>query len=265
MPAKGIISSTPFESEIALIIKDNVDRIRNELSGTRRVLEYDLKPKPFEIINDTYYDTKDKFLREKRITLRIRKIDDTLLISTKSDIRKIAENIIQRRELERPWSYNSIRMIARNLKLKTPTVSISNFQRVPISRVLATMALDVNQQRRTERKPRDIVTRGEIPFSVAEMAIDGVTYAFEDLKVGFSEIEVEAKAPRSLSKIREIADALVSKYRPSLQQWFHGKFVTGLAIQRLVKTRVLQNYLANSDLGPDAFELIDRTIRSRKF
>src|SRR5713101_3727055 len=90
MPINGTISSRGFESEIALIIKNNSDRIRNKLSRTQHVSAYDLKPQPSQVIQDTYYDTKERFLREKRVTLRVRRVDDTLLLSTKSDIRRIA-------------------------------------------------------------------------------------------------------------------------------------------------------------------------------
>jgi inorganic triphosphatase YgiF len=230
------------------------------------VSEYDLKPKPCQVIQDTYFDTRERFLREKRISLRIRRMDDTLLLSIKSDIRRIAGDIIQRREMERPWSYNSIRVLARNLKLNFPIMSSSKFQNRPVLRILATMGLEVIQERLTHREPRDIVIRDKVPVSIlAELAIDHVTYDFGDISVGLSEIEVEAKAARSLSKVREIADALVSKYSPSLQQWFHGKFVTGLAIQKLLKTEAFRSSLVNGDLGPEAFQLIERAIRSRRF
>jgi len=265
LPTKGSTSSRAFESEIALIIKNNSDQIRDELSRTQHVSEYDLKPKPSQIIQDTYYDTKERFLREKRITLRIRRIDDTLLLSTKSDIRRIAGEIIQRREMERPWSYASIRALARSLKLYIPIMSSSKFQNLPVSRVLMTMGLEVIQERRTYREPREIVIRDKAPVSIlAELAIDHVTYDFGDISVGLSEIEIEAKAARSLSKVREIADALVSKYSPSLQQWFHGKFVTGLAIEKLLKTKAFRSSLVNGDLDPEAFQLIDHVIQSRR-
>jgi len=100
---------------------------------------------------------------------------------------------------------------------------------------------------------------------LAELAIDRVRYAFGDITVGLSEIEVEAKAARSLSRLREIVDALVSRYSPFLQQWFHGKFATGLAIQKLLKTKAFRSSLLNGDLGPEAFRLIEREIQSRKF
>lgn len=215
---------------------------------------------------NTYYDTKERFLREKRITLRIRRMDDRLLLSTKSYIRRIAGDIIQRREMERPWSYSSIRLLARNLKLNIPMMSSTKFQNLPLSRVLATMGLEVVQERLTRREPRDIVIRDQVPVSIlAELAIDRVRYAFGDITVGLSEIEVEAKAARSLSRLREIVDALVSRYSPFLQQWFHGEFVTGLAIQKLLKTKAFRSSLLNGDLGPEAFRLIEREIQSRKF
>lgn len=266
MPGKEIISSSSFESEIALIIKDNPVHIRNELAKAKHILDYDLTVKPSKIIHDTYYDTQEDFLRAKKISLRIRRVDDTLLISTKSDIRRVAGNLIQRREIEGPWSYNSIRLLARNLKLKVPTMSISQFQSISVSTALAAFGLNVVQERRTRRKARNLVIRGKTPASVlAELAIDYVTYTFAATEVGLSEIEIEAKAPRARSRVREIANALVSKYQPSLEQWFHGKFVTGLAIQQLMRTQALQNHIVKGDLGPEAFALIDRTIRSRKF
>ena len=238
----------------------------NDISRTRHVSEYDLKPKPSQVIEDTYYDTKERFLGERRITLRIRRMDDTLLLSTKSDFRRIAGDLIQRREMEQPWSYNSVRVLARNLKLYIPIMSSSKFQSLPASKVLGTMGLEVIQKRRTHRELRDIVIRDKVPVSIlAELAIDHVTYDFGDISVGLSEIEIEAKAARSLSTVREIADALVSKYSPSLHQWFHGKFVTGLAIQKLLKTKAFHSFLVDGDLGPEAFRLIERVIESRRF
>jgi hypothetical protein len=188
------------------------------------------------------------------------------LISTKSDVRRIRGNIIRRREIELQWSYESIRLLAKNLKLAPPKLSVSQFQRIPASRTLATMGLEIIQERRTRREARDVVRKGKTPGLVlAELAIDRVIYTFKDTKLGLSEVEVEAKSSRSLTTVRDIAKALVSKYQPVLQQWFHGKFVTGLALQKLLETKALQNYLVNCDLKPEAFELIDRTVRSRGF
>ncbi|TMI40197.1 CYTH domain-containing protein [Candidatus Bathyarchaeota archaeon] len=255
-----------FEAEIALIIKDDAGRIRKELAGIRRILEYELRLRPPRTIYDTYYDTRKNSLRRKKISLRTRRMGKTLIISTKSDIQIISGNIIRRRETELPWSYDSVCLLARTLRLKTPAISASRFQSIPPPRTLTTMGLNVIQERRTRREARDIVRRNKNPNStLAELAIDRVTYTFEDITVGLSEVEVEAKSPRSLANVQKIANMLISKYQPNLQQWFHGKFVTGLAIGKLLKIRALQSYLEKGRLGPKAFEAIDRTIRSRRF
>jgi len=154
----------------------------------------------------------------------------------------------------------------RNLKMRTPTLSISSFRNIPPSRVLASMGLTVIQERRTARVTRDVVERAKSPTStLAELAIDMVTYSFHHIKVGLSEVEVEAKSPGSLLNVHEIASTLVSKYHPILQQWFHGKFVTGLAIGKLLSIDALQRYLVKGNLGPKAFDVINRTIRSLEF
>jgi inorganic triphosphatase YgiF len=267
LSSKDTLSPAAFESEIALIIKDDADHTRKELAKLRNILEYDLKPKPPRIIYDTYYDTPENSLRQRKISLRTRKLSGNLLISTKSDVRRIRGNIIRRREIELPWSYDSIRRLAKNLKLPPPPkLSVSQFRRIPASRTLATMGLEIIQERRTRREARDVVRKGKTPALVlAELAIDRVIYTFKDTKLGLSEVEVEAKSSRSLATVRDIANALVSKYQPVLQQWFHGKFVTGLALRKLLETKALQNYLVNGDLKPEAFGVIDRTVRSRGF
>ena len=255
-----------FESEIVLIIKDDADHTRKEVAGLRHILEYDLRPKPRRTIYDTYYDTSENSLRERKISFRTRRVGGTLLISTKSDLRKVSGNIIRRRETELPWSYDSVRLLMRSLKMKTPTLSISRFRSIPASRVLASMGLNVIQERRTLREARNVIERNKSPTStLAELALDRVTYSFHHVKVGFSEVEVEAKSPGTLGNVQEIASTLISKYHPILQQWLHGKFVTGLAIGKLLRIHALQRYLVKGNLGPKAFDVIDRTIRSRGF
>jgi inorganic triphosphatase YgiF len=137
LSSKDRLSPAAFESEIALIIKDDADHTRKELAKLRDILEYELKPKPPRIIYDTYYDTPEDSLRQRKTSLRTRKLAGNLMISTKSDVRRIAGTIIRRREIELPWSYDSIRLLAKILKLTIPKSSVSQFQRIPASGTLA--------------------------------------------------------------------------------------------------------------------------------
>ncbi len=135
------------------------------------------------------------------------------MISTKSDVRRISGNVIRRSETELPWSYDSVRLLARTLELKTPSTSLSRFQSIPLSRTLKALGLHVIQERRTRREARDVVGQNENPVStLAELAIDRVTYSFQDVKVGFSEIELEARSSGGLAIVQTIANTLVSKY-----------------------------------------------------
>ena len=266
LPIGRLSPSHAFESEIPLIVKDAADRVREEIEDMGRVLEYDLRPKPPRSIHDTYYDTEENSLRNRKITLRTRRVSGSLLISSKSDIRKISGNVIRRKEVELPWSYDSVRLLAKNLKLRTHPPSISEFQRIPASRTLAAMGLEVVQERETRRNARNIFRRGARSTSIlAELAVDRVTYTFKRTKVGLSEVEIEAKAPGGLPSVREIANELLSRHRPYLEEWPYGKFVTGLAIMKRLKSKGFRPFLMGGRLKPGAFQLIERTIRSGIF
>ena len=263
MSVKGTSSSCAFESEIPLIIRDDAEHVRKNLASIGHLLDYDLRSKPARIIHDTYYDTRNNSLRQRKITLRTRKLGSTLFISSKSDIRRVSGNMVRRREIELPWTYDSVRLLVRNLQLKTLAEPRSDFQRVPISKTLAAMGLVAIQERRTRRVARDVIKRGSGPkLILAELAIDRVTYTLKGVKVGLSEVEIEAKSRDGFSAVREVANHLLSKYQPFLREWSHGKFVTGLAIARLMETKTFGRFLKNGALKPGAFQLIDRTIRS---
>jgi inorganic triphosphatase YgiF len=263
LSSKRPSSSRAFESEIPLIIKDDAENVRKNLTSIRHLLDYDLRPKPSRTIHDTYYDTRDNSLRQRKITLRTRKLGSTMLISSKSDIRRVSGNMVRRREIELPWTYDSVRLLARTLQLKPPAVPRSEFHRVPVSKALAAMGLGAIQERRTRRVARDVVKRGSgRALILAELAIDRVTYSFKGFKVGLSEVEIEAKSRGGFSAVREVADHLLSKYQPFLQVWSHGKFVTGLAIARLMEAKTFGRFLKNGALKPGTFQLIDRKIRS---
>src|SRR5438552_12102899 len=199
-------------------MEDETVNIRGELVGILQILYYDLRPKPSLVIYDTYYDTRKKSLRRRKISLRTRRLRGTLLISTKSDVRRISGNVIRRSETELPWSYDSVRLLARTLELKTPSTSLSRFQSIPPSRTLKALGLQTIQERRTRREARDVVGQSENPPStLAELAIDRVTYSFQEVKEGFSEVEVEEKSPRGWKEVQAIAITFAQKYQPLLK------------------------------------------------
>ena len=252
-----------FESEIALAIWDKAEDVAEDVAGLTSILEYDLRPGRSHRITDTYYDTVRGSLRTQRITCRVRRIDGRLYLSTKSDPTQIIGKGIRRREIEVPWSRPSLLYILRELKLKPLDSRITEFAKLTPSRVFAASGLVRTQRRLTKRQTRDVLLhRKRGARSFAELDIDDVTYQLNGRRIRLLELEIEAKARRALPRIRRITDELESLYPDSLREWAHGKFVTGLAIQRLLTQGRLQNLLHHDLLTPDAFVAIDHTIRT---
>src|SRR5881409_2123004 len=99
---------------------------------------------------------------------------------------------------------------------------------------------------------------------IVSNAIDRVTYHIGNYNISIFEVEVEEKAKGSSSVTSDLTKALLQAYQPSLQKWSHGKFVTGLAIQRLLETEPADNLLGQDRLKPEALGTIDRALRSTR-
>lgn len=259
--ANGSIRSGPFESEVSLLITNKGDDIVKDIAGLTSILEYDLKPRPVHRIRDTYYDTRLGLLRKKKIGLRIRRIDGKLLVSMKSNPQRIEGEGVRRIEIEAPWSPLSLARIQKTLK-NSPSKGKSRFSARSPSDAFASMGLVVIQERTTRRTVRDIF-RHDRPTRtpLAELGIDSVTFIGQR-KVRIFEVEIEAKGNRSPKKIQEIAKTLQSTYSGFLREWPYGKLATGLAIQNLLNSGVLQSYLEHDRLEAGAFPVIERSIMS---
>lgn len=254
-----------FEEEIVYLIINEDQDVTNDLMAISSIMGYDLRPKSVVKIRDTYFDTKKRLLQEQKINLRIRQVGKTLLLTMKSNPKRLSKRGIRRREVEIQWSYDSLARIAQHLKIQPPSLARSSFSRLTPSRVLAKMGLLAIQRRLTKRVTKDIV-RHDKPRSapLAELDIDDVTF-LEGTRVRVSMVEIEVKTGGSSGIVREIGETLASLYPGILKEWIHGKFVTGLVIRRLLKTGVLRKYLVDGQLRPEALPIIEYTMRKKAF
>ncbi len=263
-----MISAFPSSSEVetVLIVRDNPEEVLRNLAGLRSILNYRLKLLPPKTIHDTYFDTAKRSLQKKRINLRIREINGAVFISVKSGA-KLTQGGIRRKETELPWSNGNLARTARELHLKR--LAETNATQSPdlgARGSLVEMGLQVTQERQTRREVRDITSELDpTGLVLAELALDRVTYHFQHEDVSIFEVEVEAKAKNSALMVRDVTEKLLSTYNPMLQRWTHGKFVTGNAIGRLLRTGVLQGLLNDSVLRPEGLDSVDHFIRSRNF
>lgn len=253
------------EVEAVLIIKGDVDAVLKELAGLRSILNYRLEPGQSKIIHDRYFDTIDRRLRKRGANLRIREIDGSLFISVKSHTRRTLRGATARREIEVPWSKQNLLSLIKDLELEAdlalPERQFSDAD--PLAAMEAT-GLQLVQDRETRREVRDVSSVRKPDLVLAELAIDRVTYHIGNHNISIFEVEVEEKAKGSSSVISDVTKALLQAYQPSLQKWSHGKFVTGLAIQRLLETEPADNLLGQDRLKPEALGTIDRALRSTR-
>ncbi len=253
------------EVEAVLIIKGDVDAVLKELAGLRSILSYRLEPGQSKTIHDRYVDTIDRRLRKRGANLRIREIDGSLFISVKSHTRRTLRGATARIEIEVPWSKQNLLSLIKDLELEAdlalPERQFSDAD--PLAAMEAT-GLQLVQDRETRREVRDVSSERKPDLVLAELAIDRVTYHIGNHNISIFEVEVEEKAKGSSSVISDVTKALLQAYQPSLQKWSHGKFVTGLAIQRLLETEPADNLLGQDRLKPEALGTIDRALRSTR-
>ena len=253
------------EVEAVLIIKGDVDAVLKELAGLRSILNYRLEPGQSKTIHDRYFDTIDRRLRKRGANLRIREMDGSLFISVKSHTRRTLRGATARREIEVPWSKQNLLSLIKDLELEAdlalPERQFSDAD--PLAAMEAT-GLQLVQDRETRREVRNVSSVRKPDLVLAELAIDRVTYHIGNHNISIFEVEVEEKAKGSSSVISDLTKALLQAYQPSLQKWSHGKFVTGLAIQRLLETEPADNLLGQDRLKPEALGTIDRALRSTR-
>ena len=255
-------SSGKIETEFALIIKDHPLQNARRIANLSSILDYDLKHKRSFTIHDTYFDTVSNYFTRHLISFRVREFGRRTILSIKSSPQGLLGGGTNRLELELLWSLESLVQIARRFHLDPPSRELFKQSAGSPSRVLAATGLEVIQNRLTRRRSRDLMAfRKGDSFRFAELSIDDVTYSFADETVRFLEVEIEAKAAGALPRIRRVVQHLVFEH-PTLHVWAHGKFVTGLAIKKLLGRHRLSDLTIGGLIKPDAFGLIDRTVRS---
>src|SRR2546427_893148 len=250
------------EVEVVLIIHEDFDAVLNQLSSLRSIRNYRLEPGPSKTIRDTYFDTPDGRLRKRGTNVRIREIDGAFFISTKWGARRTLKGATLRKEVEVPWSERALRNLINDLKLElrgSPWLQSS--EATPIES-MKTIGLQIIQDRETKREVRYVSFGIKPTLVLAELAVDRVTYRIGNHNASIFEVEVEEKAKKSSSAVRDVTKALLHAYQPTLQKWSQGKFVTGLAIQRLLETEPVDHLLDHDRLRPEAFNKIEKIVRS---
>jgi inorganic triphosphatase YgiF len=246
------------EAEIKLLIlaehpTDIIDAVASlgELDGRR------LGPVRIRTLRDTYFDTPDLRLRERRFNLRLRNDDERLLATLKGPKTSLESGVVIRREVEAPWSAE----VAERILSLLADAAIDLNGRSDIADpgdALRAAGLVPVQIRRTRRHARHVLDGSGRSF--AELMLDAVTYLFGECEVRHHEVEIEARDVRDAAGLEPLADDLLKRFGGVLRRWRRGKLATGIAIRDLLEDGSLDGHVNDGTLDAHAYDLIDARI-----
>ena len=219
------------------------------------------------MIHDYYLDTEDWAVRRAGLGLRVRMIDDTPWITLKGPPTSLGSGIIERLEIELPWSAESRTRILEELRYRGINLSerrpeLEHTSPLPAMAALGLISL---QHRENYRAIRNIVSAEDDGGAVlAELVIDSVIFHLGRRMVGHHEVEIEAKSEGRLDVLEAVAEELLEVYAPQLQRWEHGKASTGLAAEKLLDQEEDFATLldAQGNLKPAVYGMIHRLLTS---
>ena len=258
------------ETEIALVIcSEDPSGVADGIAGLTHLAGYRLVDFGAIDIHDYYYDTPDRRLRLGGMSLRLRVLESSTLLTLKGPAKELAGGALERLEIEESWSRRSLTRVLQELGrrgIHLPLPPTFPEPEIPPSEVLGTMGLETVQHRRNQRSVRMVrssKSKGGGPL--AELVIDQVTYYLKPGQVQHHEVEIEAKGEGGLEVLQEVAGELLRSYPDSLSRWRYGKLSIGAAAEELLGRSPGRDLLdAKNRLKPDAYRRIRDLLDSAR-
>ena len=247
--------SSHAEYELVLMVRSlNPASVMEKISELTSLGDYRLVRNGIENLRDLYFDTPDHSLSRRRLNLRLRYLGSLARITLKQSPGLLTRNRNERRETELDWSPSSLSKImeaisSRGIRLETNASGVGD----PTDS-MKKLGLIVIQDRETKRASRGIVSVEGA--TLAELAIDSVTYHFAVGDIMLDEVEVEAKSKNGQEVVDEVAQYLTRMFGPELQRWKSGKLSTGMKIEKLLDNGRLKGMIEEGRLKQEAYGLL---------
>jgi len=253
-----------YEKEITLLIcSERSEELEKDLSSLSEVGGYHLSSGSYETIDDTYFDTADEALGARRYALRIRRTPAGHWITLKGPSSLTEWGGLERSEMEALWSEEALEKALREIdRLGVYPLRSANFDPIHPFETMKSLGFKIVQNRRLRRLCKAVTDRRAGP-EIAELAIDDVTYRFASREILHSEVEIEAKTAKGPSAVKELAEALMERYGPTLRRWPYGKLATGRAIEQLLLSGDLNDLMNGRRLMPTAYTVIAKLLSQR--
>lgn len=251
------------EHEATLFIaSDDPDDVARRIAGLPTIAGFHLLPQDPLVIRDIHFDSPDGALHARGLALRIRWTRRQTLVTLKGPSQALPGGALARTEIERPWSSEALRAVldaleAMEIRLPEPRQARGGSPR----KAMRSLGLEEIQDRETRRVPRSVLEVGSGGPAVAEVAIDAVVYHLHGARVRHHEVEIEAKAPRVETAVRDITAALLERFGPSLRRGLQSKLAIGLAVHELHRQGRLAPLLAaDGTLRPAAYDWMETVL-----
>jgi len=191
-------------------------KVFEEILKLKDIVGYKIK----EVINieetDTYFDTEELDLHRQELSYRIRKQDNTFLVTLKEKPVKTGsiysrfeeEEYIKEKDV--PNFYNS------SLKIKPVTKAKELAEGKKLLRIFA---ID-------KKRKRVVITKGKF---MIRLDMDTIQYLIDGSKKKECELEVEAKNT-SMEEVEKVEEFLRKKFRKKLKPSKRSKYERGLAL-----------------------------------
>lgn len=256
------IAVDSIESELTLLVSsDDPDVMLSKIGDMVSIDDYILGPVGSFLISDYYFDTPKGELSRQKWALRVRREGEHVWITIKGPSRESDGGILERTEMELPWSPKAFATLS-SLPV-TQSLSVSPFQKIETQgdalETFINAGLIVIQKRETRRVIKHIrhMMKNQV---IAELALDRVIYHIDGKALRHYEIEIESKGKEAASVLQHIAEYLLRLYPDELRKWPHTKFATGRAIQALLNEESFENTLGLNDLKSESYGLIEKHL-----
>ncbi len=262
------MSSASREIEITFAVAtDAPEAVLARLEAVGRLADFSLRHRQPENLRDVYLDLPARPLRQRGYALRVRHVDDRWLLCLKGRSRRRGL-AVERLELEGEptdlglWTRIRDELGADWPAALAPTAAATrDFAADPLP-ALQSAGFTPIQDRRTLRRPRDVMGNGNVTLAV--LAIDSVIYVVDGTPFRHHEVEIEAAAGTDDSTLDGIARALVATC-PELRLWQPSKLATGLALEALVRrAQAVPISDPDGNLLPQIYSLLQEWLRSHR-
>ncbi len=246
-----------------VIVSRNPEQVADAIARLREIGGFMLRHREHLLLTDSYLDLPGSVLGNARLGLRLRRVSGAAgagaqwLLTLKGPTREL-DGARAREEIEHPWSAEALATVVGHIQRSGVSMTWDGdpTNREPAD-VLAEIGLRTTQLRDVYRRPRDVL-RGSSSPTLAELVIDSVCYRLPTREIRHHEVEVEVKAPDGDGAMRQVTRALVDEFGPAVKLWRSGKFVTGRAVEQLLRLGRLDHLIdTNGCLEPEAYQVIE--------